>query len=661
MSDTSLVKSFKGRIEQSKQKRRDLLEEWQQNVDYRRGKPFETDSDENRVAVNKDWSMTKSKQAQLFSQLPEVRLTPKHPSFAPATPIFAKIVNDTLAKERVGAAMDEVLPDVINAAGIGSVIVSYEATTEKVQVPAIDPSTLLPEQQLALLNGQLKLPMVEVDRIVDQRFPISALEPEDLLIPTEFTGSDFDNAPWLGHSGRMTWAEAKNVFDLSNDDKEQVLGDTRTSFDTLADDMDYMSEEKVVSYDEIFYWGHYYHEDEKYYKAIYHLVFVNGLEKPVINGKWKGQRFDEETGTYIGACRLPIRVLTLTHISGQAIPPSDSAIGRPQVNELIKIRSQMIQQREHSIPMRWMNTDLLDPTIVDRIMNGTWQGLIPVQGDGDRAFGEIAKASYPQDDYRFDQISNRDLHEEWSLGPNQMGNFSSGERSATEAGVIQQNFQTEIGYQRARVADFFVGIAEVLAGLLALYGDFELQPQKQGASIGQEGLQRLQAWDRTKISGEFVYTIRQDSTVRYDVQQRIQHLMSVLNMVGQMPFVNPQPIIQEIVELSGLDPAVVMVQPQPKGPDQPNISFRFSGEDLANPLAQSILISSGLMKPQDVEAAKLSQIAATTPPQLPGSQAVIPGAEPLQVPQGPIESPVPTHSTMPDISTMPRIDKRRAE
>jgi hypothetical protein len=660
----SVADRIKSRVEACKKVRSNLIAAWRENVNYRRGTPFSATDDytsidisevgRDRVNVPVDWAMTKQKQAQLFSQVPQVMLSPKHPAFGPAVPIFAKVVNDTLTKEKVGVAMDEVLPDVINAAGIGAVIVTYEARTEQIEVPAIDPSMLAPEQ-LA------EVPTVKVDRVVDQRFPIKHINPEDLLWDTEFTGSDADDAPWIGRSGRMTWAEAKNAFSLRDEDREKVVSaqTSRTDRITQQDSIDPDSE--TVCFDELFYGRHYFHADEKYFKAIHHIVFVNGLDTPVIDEQWKGQRFEQATGSYVGACRYPIRILKLTHISGEFIPPSDSAIGRPQVNELIRSRSQIVQQRDHSVPIRWADINRIDPLVMDALMKGSWQGIIPTQGNGNQVIGEVARAMYPREDFEFDRVINSDLQKAWSVGPNQMGTFASGERSASEAQIVQSSFQTEIGYQRAKVAEFFVSIAEVLAGLLALYGRFDL-PTETGASIGPEGAERLQTWDRSQINGEFVYSIRSDSTIRLDAQQRIQQLMQILDIAGKAPFVNPEPIIREIIELSGLDPADVMVQPQPKGPEPLNVSIR-NREDLNDPLMLALLMKTGQAPtPQELEAAKQLLIAASTPPaptaQLPevdplGDQLVIPGAEPLQ-------APVPFDDARPDWTLAPRINKRRS-
>src|SRR5688572_12472821 len=71
------MKDLRQKIEACKQYRRKLVQGWQANVDYRRGKPFASQTDEDRVAVNLDWSLTKQKQAALFSQVPAIRVN--HP------------------------------------------------------------------------------------------------------------------------------------------------------------------------------------------------------------------------------------------------------------------------------------------------------------------------------------------------------------------------------------------------------------------------------------------------------------------------------------------------------------------------------------------------------------------------------------------------------
>jgi len=82
----------------------------------------------------------------------------------------------------------------------------------------------------------------------------------------------------------------------------------------------------------------------------------------------------------------------------------------------------------------------------------------------------------------------------------------------------------------------------------------------------------------------------------------------------------------------------VMVQPQPKAPEPPNISFRFSGEDLVNPAVVALLSKGGYMPtPEEVEAAK-KLVASASTGMAPTGPAVPPAAP----------SPEPSHDDITD-------------
>lgn len=718
-----VIEQLRSDIKLSRRKRDEFVNIWQLNVDARRGKGFDTAGDEGRSMVPVDWTITKSKAAQLFSQMPQVRLTPKHEAFAQAVPVFAKIVNDLMTAANTEAVVSEAVVDCINASGIGACVVRYEALTDMVPVAAVDtaimppppspeagaaPSTLAPDATADPTAGPdatmtpedasggsgappaapATLPMQSVQRTLDARFVVDRISPSDLLWPTRFRLSDWNKSPWLGHTQRAPWPHAKRLLNLRDEDKDKVVGASQNRNVTLANKSatEAQTTEEIVEWDEVFYWRYLYDETAPSYDAIQRVVFVQGLDEPQVDEPWKGQEFDAQSGDYVGSCLLPIRVLTLHYISDEAIPPSDSAIIRPQIKELQEGREHMRQQRKHSRPLRWFNVDLVDPTMTHDLIAGTWQGMIPVQGTGDRAMGEIARSTYPAENMEFDRQLKNDIQEAVGVGPNQSASYASGERSASEAQIVQANFQTEIGQQRARVAAFFVSIAEVLAGLWCLYG--KIEPTGIGASIGPDGEQRLQQWDRQRINQKFVFDVRADSTVRLDAQQLIQQLQSALNMTAQSGFINPKPVIAKIFELNGIDPAEVMVDPTPKGPEPPKIVYTFKGEDLQNPIVLAVINKTGQGPgPQDVQAAQQELQSLMQPPQPPGVPGAVPGgvgappmppagpgpgpggqmALPMPGPSGPGAPPVPHNPEIPGEGTLPgweaspRIITRRSE
>jgi len=671
-------KSFRSRLDSAKRNRKKFTSGWKHNVDLRLGQAIHrytegvTTEDDLQNEINPDWSLTKTKTANLYSQVPQVQVTHENAQFAPAIPPFAKALNYELGEKRanVGVAMEEVLNDAVNAAGIGAVIVGYAARFETVDMPVeemfegpqgpVPTASLTPEQMQQLATAGL-ITIKPTERTVDDKFFVTRVSPPDLLWPAEFTGSCFDDGDWIGYDGKMSWPEAKNEWKLSDDLKDKATSgsDSPHQEDLRADpEKAGLAELKVVKYSRIFYWRYKVDSDEKSFHAIWELVFVEGIEKAVLHAPWKGQKYDEQTRTYVGSSKFPVRVLTLTYVSDNPIPPSDSAAGRPHVRDLQRSRSQMFQNRDRSVPIRWFDTNRIDPEIRELLQRGTWQGMIPTQGDGTRSIGEIARASYPAEDLAFDRSTKGDLMESWQIGPNQQGTTSPGDQTKAEVQLVQGNFATRIGQERARVASFFLSIAEVLAGWMTLYSDFP--------TLSDQERQQMQgAWDQKRILHDLVLKIRPDSSIVLDSQQRVQRLMAFLNMTAKSGYVNVAPIIAEIAELTGLDPASIMIKPGMKE-EKPNVSYRYSGkDDLINPVVMAMLIKEGLApSEQEIEAAKKLLMSAQMPPPLPQPAPGLPGqpeaAGPLFPPgQGPDEqSQPPVGEANPDWNLMPHVAKR---
>jgi hypothetical protein len=684
VDESEIEKAFKSDIEESKRYRQTFFHSWKRSVETRLGRTTTTDTggvsigDDLQSEINPDWSLVKTKTANLFSQVPQVQLTHENEQYAPAIPPFARALNYELGEKRanIGVAIEEVLNDTVNASGVGAVVVGYTALFDEVDAPVQDtlpfpngpmPVSQIPPEQLDLILKNAKeqgipIPTRKVNRTRDSKFYCKRISPMDLLWPKSFTGSLFDDADWVGYTDRTSWAEGVNEFGLTPEQKEQVLGsEDNGTQDTLRADSRASGpmDGRKVKYDTIYYWRYRVDPAEKSFKSIWRLVYVHGIDKPVKHEAWKGQQYDEKTGKYIGSCKYPVRVLTLTYISDNAVPPSDSAAGRPQVADLRRSRSQMFKNRERSFPLRWVDSTRVDPMILDLLQRGDIQGFVPTLGEGSRSFGEIARAQYPPEDRSFDQQAKADLMESWQIGQNQnSGAAEPGRKTGTQVTTEQNNFATRIGQERGRVLTFFTSICEVLAGWMVLYSDFPNLSQ-------QERQQMDQVWDSKHILHDLVMKIHPDAAVVMDAQSKIQRLSNFLNMTGKSGYVNPEPIIAEIAELSGLDPAKVMTKPQPHI-EEPNISYRFSGkDDMINPMVVAILLAKGhAPTPELIEQAKqLCTLAATppAPPSVPGVPGQAPG---MPVPGGAGGPSIPNPQTVSaneHWQQMPKVAKRAEE
>lgn len=635
--------TWKARLSSSRKRREERVATWQENVQARKGAGRTSDATSLRltttsgVSVNQDWPLTKAKIAQLYSVTPEVRLSPRLPEFQQAVPIFGRELNDTITEAGVGGTIEEVLADVVNAAGIGGVLVSCETRTEPRKVPLVDPSTVPPELQA-------QIPTTTVEHPTDICYLAQRVSPTDLLVPDDFTGSNYDKARWLGEDGRMTWPQAQANLGLTDDVKSKVLGqDKRTGVgQSLNADTTSFRDTDVVNYTQLFYWRHYYHADETSFKALQRLVFVEGLDEPVINEPYRAQK-RSQNGQLVGVTKNPIRVLTLTYISDDALPPSDSTIVRSQVLELQDSRSDMQLQRKHSIPMKWGDVNRISAGTKSLIEKGEFQGFIWTNGPGDRAVGEVARAAFPPERYELDRIIKDEITEAVQVGSNQAGAFADGKRSASEAKIVQQNFQTRVGQEQDKVTKFFVGIAEVLAGHLALYGTFAI-PDELGIQ-------------REALATSFTYGVRADSTVRLDAQQRIDQLIRVLNLGAQSPFINPAPIWAEILELSDLDPGKVMIEPKPKAPEPVKVSVS-KAEDLDDPLFLALLMRTHQgPAPEDLQAAIALRKSAIEGTAAMTASLLVPGAPSAPTPPVPNPQQIPPMAH-PGWEAAPRLDRR---
>lgn len=651
---------FKSRIDESKSFKKKLIPQWDINIDYRRGKPFTSASDDDQVAVNLDWTYTKEKHAALYSQTPQARIDHAPdtlPKGAPWVPTFERYLNDKLIESGIEACMEEVIPDCINASGFGAAIIAYETIAEEKSVPKQDtkmlPKELQDEIQSKGTMGGVKIPMDTVPQSHDYRYTISRISPSDLLWPAKFNGSDFNRAAWLGHSGRITWAEAVLRFGLKEEDKIAIVGDPRRPDEKLANDAEKESHtcEEMVDFDELFYREFQFDPDAKSFRTIHHLVFVTGKDDPVKDEPWKGQKVDAD-GKILGSTRYPIQVLTLTYLTDEAIPPSDSAISRPQVNELNKGRTQQVKQRERSLPVRWFDVNRIDPAVQQGLMRGTWQAMIPVQGDGSRVIGEVARATMPTENFVFDKVAKADYQEQWGMG--QASHDANNPDEKEDQNQNKSAFNTRLGKERARVGTFFCGIAEILGCLMCLFED----PTTMGEGFDPN------------VSKILKFSILTDSTVLLDAGQKLSRLNQFVDTYAKSGWINVEPVLQEIATLVGLDPTVVVQAPSPKPPVEPNISLRLTGvEDMLNPLTLAFLIKSGQAPAPDlIEQAKQLIQQSVVPPTSPGTIDPSQGPGPaLPDPTG--QAPPPGSPTMtppppklgeanPQWTTMAKLGKR---
>lgn len=585
-----------------------ITEAGKKNIAAYRGKSLaEKELKADRVVVNTDFANVEQKKPQLFGQVPRVQLTAELPGLEGAVEIFQAVVNKYLSPRGVHAAamMKEVLFDVLCPSGYAWCKIGYDAYVDGTKLAPTgerqpDPNWQPPPPAAPAFGSMLGLqappqaPMVpvmgEIPNIVYEKYAMERGSPAKLRVPAEWYGSDFDKAPWIAQRFSEDAAVAKQKYNLPDDAKTTAKPDATATLADQATDAKRRGQD-VIEGTEIWYKASIFDPTVADPRKIRQLVILDGHDEPVVHRDSPYQEMSPKGGL-IGMMGFPIEVLTLRYVSDMAFPPSDCAISRAQVDERSKGRTQMIQQRNRSLPMRWANLEAIGgQATLDKVESGEIQSIIPVQGDGNQMMGQIATATFPRENFTFDEVIKQDIDTMWGFSDNQRGQATNQRKTATELDLMQQNANVRMDAERAEVLKFFVRATEKLAALIQLFAT----DTDYVALEGPQGDQALQAWDKTTIAGRFAFSARPDSTIRVDAAQAKTDAIHIYQMFANDPYIDRKSLLMELLPKMDVNPLKVVTQPQPKPPEVPKVNFSCVGQDM-NPASPQFPIVMELLR-----------------------------------------------------------------
>jgi hypothetical protein len=590
--------AFKAAVEASRAETRKMSRLWKKNTDKTFGE-LPKGYDDDSVLTNKDYPRARQLQSQLFFRVPEVQSKPRRPSGMEVAPLVSAAINQRLRDMQVSHTIDEVLTDVIVSAGIGAVMVDYEAILTSVETKPVEHR----ETPDVIFAGLVETGAAEFEKVqvpTYEAYVMRRIAPDCLLYPVDFDSSNWDNGPWIGELFTIAEPEAKRQYKLTKDECEAAAGTKRES---LTGEEEPEASYKKLTGVRLYYRRCFYDETAQHKDQIRELVYFTGMDKPVVHKDYHAQRL--EGSQIAGVRRYPIRPLTKLFVPGRPVPPSDVTITRPQVAETEKARTLMMLQRERSLPIRWLDVNQVDEETEQLLMEGRVQTFVPMNGPGGNAIGEIARATYPRESFEFDRVINREIDECWAL--DSLGQPQSGETTAAEVKEMAQASSTRLDYDRSKVLRWFIECTEVLFGLMQLYDD----QVDYTELIGPEGATQLVAWNKQNLAGYWALEARPDSALRLDAASDRAEALNLYQLLRRDELVDARGLLEEVVRTHNMLPSKTLVQqpPEPQ-PDRPNISFRFSGEDLdpTRPSAlmvYDILAKSGMaLDPTIVQAAR---------------------------------------------------------
>lgn len=619
--------------------------DWNTNLDFYRAKTLRIKPDHDTVVVPRDFENVEQKSSQLFFQVPDVHLTAKQKELATNIQTFQAVLNHYLSEDECDALalMNEVLFDALCPSGLMCSKIGYETFeqgTTQMQVgeqPAADqPPPMAPGAILGLTPPPppvMEPIMEEVPNIVHARYFWSRLSPAQVLIPGDFRGSKYDRAPWLGYRFEEHPEVITTRYGIAKDDlpvRKGGVGD-QLYLDSEPDLDKHRVSDKLVGI-EIWYRTSLFDPAAAAHpEKLRLLVLLDGHDQPLVH---KDSPYQQEgkDGQLLGMVGFPIHIGALRVLTDSAFPPSECTISRSQVEELSKSRTQMMLQRERSIPMRLADLSKLGGQAgLDKLKKNIFQGIIPLDtvDANSPPIVPVGLASYPRENFAFHEFVDRDLQGVWAMGDNQRGMSSDEKKTATEQAIVDKAANARLDKERRQALRFFIAGVRKLGAMIQIFGT----QQEYVSILGPNKAQQLLQVSLDQLQGKFTYWARPDSAIRLDQAEARTQVLKLYEMLAKDPNVNRVELLYEICLQWNLDPSTVVVPQLPeKGPDPAAVSFRFAAQDLDPTLPSfeltiEILRQSGYkIEPAMVQAmqAKVAQQAAIM--NMAGGVPMAPGA-----------------------------------
>lgn len=596
------------------------------------------------VKVMQHFRNVHSKIGMLFYRSPDLVLSPKDgPSMLdeqmpnPMAPMYAAagkpeppplsmedivsvkqaVLQQKLGRDGIKANRlhDELLFDVLAWAGFGASKLGFRCVYKNIQRPKMVPA-LIPQSTNSMvapapvagppqmipakdpLTGQPimeSIPVPVYEEWYWRRFsPWRALWNDDLR-STRFD----EDATWTGMEFALSPKQAMQKFGLTEADISKLSedqyffkhdGDERPT--GLVTGVEICCKASVFT-------------DEVHPQAMNQLVLIDGIkDRTVVWRPSPDQTFGPDGKlTKDSLIGFPYRFLTIRDLADSPFPPADSAFTNSEIKQLSTWRRQSIKLRDVAIGKYFFDLGVFDEEDVKLIRNGEWGEMIGVK-DGalaqgmDKIFGSTPQVHQTQDDYRNQQIIQRDIDMTLGISANAAGVTEDTVRTATEIAGAQSALQGRNDKELSRVVDHYLDGARMIDKLLMRYATVEEYVEITGTG----GAKRMQMWNNRMISGEYLYDIAPDSMMRVDTARDFQLTMQHWNLAAKSPLTNQEYFLRRMARQRGMDPNKAVNPPaslpQPKD-DRVKVSMSVNGADLANPLVIALLIKMGLITPQE--------------------------------------------------------------
>lgn len=555
------------------------------------------------VSLNKHFRNLHTKIGQLFLQNPEIRISdqPVGPtsnqqmspmgqpmSLEDIISVKQELLNKKLGRDGIKAnrLMDELLFDVLQTSGLGCCKIGHSITIRQVQEPVMgpDPNYVPPPPSGVLgLQPQAPPPMVpQIDPMTGQPMtrtvPVPIFEEDyirrfstkKLVLDPDLKSTRYnEDSGFIGMWWSMKPGQAARTFGK----KEEELGQGEQDDKVFEHQKGENQKTNVIMGVELFIKASYIdpavtHPNEPGYvchpQELYQLVLLKGNKtEPLVWRQCVDQTFDEKGQlTENSLDRFPIQVLTIRDFSDSAFPKADAAFTNTLIKTQNTSRSQQIKLRDATIPKILYVGGRLEDNDVSKIRNGAPGDWIELEEGAldqgaDKVMAPTPTATLSPDLYRLDSQLDHEIDATLGISSNSAGATNDTVRAATEIAATQQGAAARNQKEQSRVIDFYLDLVRLLDIYICRY----TKQQQYLKIVGQEGMNKIVAWNGPMLSGRWLYDIAPDSQLRVDTAQDRQQNLGFYNLVAKDPLVDRAPILRRLARQFGYDPAKIIINP----------------------------------------------------------------------------------------------------
>jgi hypothetical protein len=600
---------WRGRIKASLEVTKPAIEDGKTNIQRYMGKPLATAPTVDEAVVPTDYYYIETKKNQVLFRLPEVFVKPEEPGREDAAVVFQAALNKKLGRRGLNVlpTMKQVVFDVLCPLGYAGVAVGFQTIVDGTAPVELGKN---PADGTSIMGVG--------PNITAKWIFVEHIRGGDLLCDAEFSGLDYDKAPWVAQRFRE---------DVLDDDAAGSNGTDDRRLAPLPGQAQMGQRKQRTGY-EIWYRAHLFDADVKHPDKIrVFKIYDDDRDAKITVRDHPHQRYATAAGQLASGMRgFGVKIFSLRYISDVLTPPSDCTMARNTADELSRGRTQQLRSRDRNQPQWGFDATRVDKDIQGKIEKGEIQGGIPFNGPGQDATWPIQKGTAPKETYQFNDVIHGDLQRIWRTGDNQLSVLSDTSRTATEQQITASSAQSASEADRGAFGEWFADkIAAEVAALMQLYTDetefVELvgadaqrlksippEIQQQAQAAGQDA-RVLVPFNKDLLAGRYAFDIKPNSQAYIDAGQEANAMMKDYQFFANSPNINKAELERQILQRRGYDTSKLLQAPPPRESPPPSVSLSAKGEDL-NPQtvqgASMVLALSKLGVPMDPAAVTMA-------------------------------------------------------